>query len=139
MSVALWLVTAALAASPTAPKTEVAAKIAEYKSNTEGSLVVAGNWDTYKDVKKALANSDVRLERAGEEVGLARTMLEKIMEKDELKCGILVSEHNEASYAFLLLGECLPKKAEPTPPPAAEPAPAATPAENPAPTAAPAE
>lgn len=104
-----------------------------------GKLVVGGNWDTFKAVKKAVAAGgvEIRTEHVGDTDGLARTDLEKILDKDDLKCGLAVRRESDTAFNLLEVGDCkAPRPTEPAKA-AAPPAPAEAPA-TPAPAEAPA-
>jgi len=129
----LWtLCWAALASAPSVPKDEIAARVQALRAEA-GSVLVVGNWETAKPVEKALAaagQSD-KVARYPDSASEAMAQLKDAIEKAEVKCGLYVAVHNDASYALYEVGTCHPSAAPVAPAPA--PAPADPPAAAPPP------
>jgi hypothetical protein len=133
MTTALLLIASAWAASTGVDRDKLSDRLVELNTSSGGSLIVAGNWETYHDVKKAAdaTNLDLRVERVSDAVGDARALLEKELDKDKVKCALLISVHNDAQFAVLELGTCTPPAAEPGDPTVAPVASAPAPAPAP--------
>jgi hypothetical protein len=123
----IWLLMAANAhaAAVSVPRDGLADYLTTVNTAVSGKLAVGGNWDTYKAVKKAVAETGLDIERLkiGDTDGMARTDMEKYIDKENLTCGLAVRVETDATFSVLEVGACKPAATVPPPLPAPPPSP----------------